>query len=635
MSSSNNTTYAGGSSRWMISQEEQIINFIFLSIVAIATICGNVIALHAFIVSPELKRNTYYFIASLCVSDLMIACLSIPMWLWMVTNNFQPTEPYWIVSFHSCLDIFCGTLSIMSLAMIGVERFVCIKYALRYHQILTTQRVVFIIVALVTYAGVCTIFNYVATTAIDSTKKPKLYIVFQSMIILMAFLIPVSMKIFSYGNIYQEAKKQIAEINKHQNISLGSYSDDTTDTNVSSSTPDLNDNESGMVRMHQKNSSASRVSWTTSPLARRRKDEDCSLPRDSIVTCSPGNDSLKESKSSIFKDTVKGLFQVKCCVPSNQKLIKLTSSSSSIDNLNNNSNADTTVVAMTRTHTQQAYMNRQNTNTSIKSILKKRVFDDDDDDDESSYLMEVSFGEKGEEFDSQTKNSDPSTSPSLSPVSIPDNGNNKKSKKIPRKAASVHEQKQVLVFQGSTESDEDSAGKDRSRAASCPANKMARQSLDVSITNGGAFSQQRPSKSGGGGGAGEERKGSSSPFLRRFRGESKSSVTSSPSLIQKRLKEKQRRHEQKVRRFRKEIRAAKVVGFIMGTFLLCWIPFMVFIALVMFGYTAFEMRFLVIAISLHYMNSAINPILYVMLNKVYRKAVVKGFKRIKRYFDHS
>ena len=60
---------------------------------------------------------------------------------------------------------------------------------------------------------------------------------------------------------------------------------------------------------------------------------------------------------------------------------------------------------------------------------------------------------------------------------------------------------------------------------------------------------------------------------------------------------------------------------------------MVFVVMTLAGYEGFSMRSFVVAISLHYLNSAINPILYVMLNKVYRKAVVKAFKRLKYYFN--
>ena len=610
--------------KWGISENERIINFAFLSIVAAVTVCGNIIALHAFIVTPELKRNTYYFIANLCVSDLMVACLSIPMWLWMVANNFQQPTPPWVVVFHSCLDIYCGTLSIMSLAMIGVERFICIKHALRYHQILTTRRVSVIIGLLMVYAGICTSINYLANNVYRTVSE--IYTFLQCVILLMAFVVPVSMKIFSYGNIYQEAKRQIAEINKHQSIGLiESYDDDVGDNG--SNFVDINDNDSAIIRMEHSASRNSRVSWTASPLARRRKENEdgTDKQRDSIATgrgCSPNSEDLSsqeslDSSKTTFKKSIRAFFRVKSCCRGDAYHQK----HHRCQFFDSNENLDKSLPIPL--HQQSCTMNRQNTNTSIKSILKKKSSDED----ESSYLMEVTFDAKKDK-----------PIPPGNQEQCLSSGNGGKpttltTKKKLRKAASVQEtQKNILLIAQKSTNSEQSKDvsnnscdtQERIRALSCPANKSARQSLEVSSSssNGiGLFQKQRQDHK-----EQEPRKGSSSPFLRRFRGES-----NSPSLNSKRLN-KQRRHEQKVRRFKKEIRAAKVVGFIMGTFLVCWTPFMVFIVLAITGFNGFDMRSLSVAVSLHYLNSAINPILYVMLNKVYRKAVVKAFKRLKRYF---
>jgi len=210
---------------------------------------------------------------------------------------------------------------------------------------------------------------------------------------------------------------------------------------------------------------------------------------------------------------------------------------------------------------------RQSTDSSIKSILKKKSRD------EESYLINTS-GEISRK----------------------------------EKARSVFI-KSVTSLEESSNEGEDNA--ERNRSISCPYSKQMRKSLDI---NG--LPDQK-----------ESRNGSSSPFLRRFRGSSKGSETNSPSVI-RRNREKQKRQEQKIRRFKKELRAAKVVGLIMGTFLTCWMPFMFFILLNILN-KSFKMIFLMIAIDLHYLNSAINPVLYVLLNKVYRNAVMKVFKKIK------
>ena len=95
------------------------------------------------------------------------------------------------------------------------------------------------------------------------------------------------------------------------------------------------------------------------------------------------------------------------------------------------------------------------------------------------------------------------------------------------------------------------------------------------------------------------------------------------------------RREHKIRLFRKELRAAKVVALIMGTFIVCWAPFMslnlmyAFDKLAVFFDPRTLTRMVMFAKDLHYINSAINPVLYVVLNKVYRSAIFKIIRLLK------
>jgi len=536
---------------WTITKGEQIFNLIFLTIVSLMTIFGNTIALHAFLVTPELKRTTYYFIASLSVSDLMIASLSIPIWIVQLMSNFRVPET--LQTFHVCLDIFCGTLSIMSLAMISIERFICIKYALYYTQIMTKRRVFILIIFIIIYASITTTMNYFVVSKYTREKNDTVYIVLEIIILLMAFVIPVMLKVFSYSNIYREAKKQVAEIAKHHHT-IGQFSS-ITDSETRSSSVDLSDNDSIIRRTSHSNS---RVSWTTSPLARRKHDTTNNMRNDSLTTRSDSPQSDYSGEYSLGREdsmgVLKGKIRELVCFGRNN-----TNDSTKCEN--ENSDEQRPKRSLPR------LTSRQSTDSSIKSILKKKSRD------EESYLINTS-GEISRK----------------------------------EKARSVFI-KSVTSLEESSNEGEDNA--ERNRSISCPYSKQMRKSLDI---NG--LPDQK-----------ESRNGSSSPFLRRFRGSSKGSETNSPSVI-RRNREKQKRQEQKIRRFKKELRAAKVVGLIMGTFLTCWMPFMFFILLNILN-KSFKMIFLMIAIDLHYLNSAINPVLYVLLNKVYRNAVMKVFKKIK------
>ncbi|XP_076651002.1 alpha2-adrenergic-like octopamine receptor [Halictus rubicundus] len=95
--------------------------------------------------------------------------------------------------------------------------------------------------------------------------------------------------------------------------------------------------------------------------------------------------------------------------------------------------------------------------------------------------------------------------------------------------------------------------------------------------------------------------------------ESKSSKSRDPEREKKRLARK------------KEKRATLILGFIMGSFIACWLPFFVlYIVKPLFPDIDIPSQAFVIAFWLGYMNSALNPFIYTVFNKDFRRA----FRRI-------
>lgn len=76
---------------------------------------------------------------------------------------------------------------------------------------------------------------------------------------------------------------------------------------------------------------------------------------------------------------------------------------------------------------------------------------------------------------------------------------------------------------------------------------------------------------------------------------------------------------------KKEKRATLILGFIMGSFIACWLPFFVlYIVKPLFPDFDIPSQAFVIAFWLGYMNSALNPFIYTVFNKDFRRA----FRRI-------
>lgn len=71
----------------------------------------------------------------------------------------------------------------------------------------------------------------------------------------------------------------------------------------------------------------------------------------------------------------------------------------------------------------------------------------------------------------------------------------------------------------------------------------------------------------------------------------------------------------------KHIRAVRMVGLIMGMFLLCWIPFSILMPIISYCPECVSVLFVEYAFWAAYFNSFINPILYFISNADFHKAL--------------
>jgi len=580
------------SSGCLVSNQEIWFNTIFLTTISFLTFVGNAIALHAFIVTPALKKITYYFIASLCISDLMIALVSIPLWVSHTFTCWAPIE--YIDNVYLALDIFCGTWSIMSLAMIGIERFICIKYALHYYRLITTKRAYYLIVFVLTYSGIVLAIEIGTDIKRDNDantyddledrqKKPSIMIL-QLLIVFFSYFLPVIIKIVSYTKIYNEASRQSAQIRKLERTFNNNFENyDKTETENETEITEAEEVVEKRKCTKTTSDASSRVSWTVSPLSRKRQ---CTVERIKVLNDlneeeSDDSDDTEDSgkTSSVIK--LQGLFSKLSFLKNQHGSSKLTNRNGS--NRSNRSNTSHDMVKNGKTSVEMpngkyTNLNHDNVKRSLPLINNNKE-------------MNGNHGDLSSSSDDEAEL---------------------------KKVSSLQYQPTILFCP------EDK----RKRSVSCPHYTTIHETRK-SLEPNDAYNVKETSKK-----FDKSRRftPTSSPLFQRLRAASRWSPANSPLLFRRstRNKNENKRREQKIKRFKKELRAAKVVALIMGTFLFCWTPFMMMVMLDSFNVTI-QVRWVMIAKDLHYLNSTLNPILYVLLNRVYRQAVMKVLTKFKIY----
>ena len=529
-STSNHTTF------FTLTSGELYFHTIFLSTVSIVTIIGNSLALWAFFRYRELKQITYYFIVNLCISDTTVALFSMPFWIAQNNLSFD-LIPLWLTHVMSSIDVFCSTLSVMSLAMISVERYICIVYALRYKALLTKRRTYLMMTGTLVYSIFAVIINYFTFERAGGEIRVLVLVI---LIFFLSYTIPIFIKLYAYFHIYKEAKRQRRNIATLKRVVYTNPKGvSVTDESISESTLSLS---SVAVSTVDKNSN--RISWTTSPISRKRSHKrPCSPVTELEDDCHhyQSGDALLESYEPSRRQ--KFIARIVCtnC---------LSSSPDDTYQPNNCPEEKVKTLAMSK-----------KLNVSIGNNLNGL--------NGVSVVLDYSLKEKVD--------------------------------KEPEELRTAI-QKNTLGIRG-----------DRKRSISCPPTpEQTSKTRNLSIE-----SIEVPSL-----------KKIISPRLPRFRS---STNSNSPQMngklgSKKGSQEAKARREHKIRVFRRELRAAKVVAFIMGAFIICWTPFMCLNLLYAFNMLTSDykvIRIIMFAKDLHYLNSAINPILYVVLNKVYRSAIFK------------
>ena len=119
-----------------------------ICLLIIAALVANIFVCLAVYKQRSARRITRYFIVNLCVADVFVTVISMPVWMiFLLFDNTSATyllgDTFVLIWRH--VDILCGTASILSLTSISVDRYIAVTKPYSYVRFMTGKRALHII----------------------------------------------------------------------------------------------------------------------------------------------------------------------------------------------------------------------------------------------------------------------------------------------------------------------------------------------------------------------------------------------------------------------------------------------------------------------------------------------------------
>lgn len=204
-------TEAGPTSPTNISPgPTNIVAALFVALQIVVALGGNFIVIASFYTFRDLRTKCNFFIISLAISDILVALIAMPFWL-----TLQLTQNKWIYDkrlkqFWDCMDILCGTASIMNLTAVSFDRQLAITSPFAYVKILTTRRAICIICFVWCYAAAIS-----SSVLIQSSKNHWPYPNYLWFVSIASFFLPLVIMLVMYARIYLVARYQARRIGRN------------------------------------------------------------------------------------------------------------------------------------------------------------------------------------------------------------------------------------------------------------------------------------------------------------------------------------------------------------------------------------------------------------------------------------
>lgn len=177
----------------------------FVGLLIFLTILGNSLVCVSFSMFPELRTICNYFVVSLSASDILVALVAMPFWCALqITDNRWNFGPE-LKLFWDCMDILCGTASIMNLMAVSIDRHFAITMPFYYESIMSSKKAIVIIFFVWVYAAVISGLRLVRWPGNE----------YMDIVAFGSFFCPLAIMIVMYIRIYLVARQQVRRIGRN------------------------------------------------------------------------------------------------------------------------------------------------------------------------------------------------------------------------------------------------------------------------------------------------------------------------------------------------------------------------------------------------------------------------------------
>ncbi|KAM4604378.1 alpha-1A adrenergic receptor [Polymixia lowei] len=183
---------------------------VFLSIFILVAIVGNILVILSVLCNKHLQTVTNFFIVNLAIADLLLSIIVLPfsaslevLGCWVFGRIF--------CNIWAAVDVLCCTASILSLCIISIDRYIGVKYCLKYPTIMTERKAGVILVIVWVSSMVISIgplLGWKEPPPVDDsickiTEEPG-YALFSS---LFSFYLPLMVILVMYFRVYVVARR--------------------------------------------------------------------------------------------------------------------------------------------------------------------------------------------------------------------------------------------------------------------------------------------------------------------------------------------------------------------------------------------------------------------------------------------